>query len=83
MIIAKIIDNVWATRKDESLNGLKFMIAQLENGEKIVVCDYIGAGTGDMVLITKGSGARKVLENESIPIDAVTIGIIDGFEEGE
>ncbi|MGL5230926.1 MAG: hypothetical protein ACRC8F_11445 [Cetobacterium sp.] len=33
--------------------------------------------------MTKGSGARKVLENESIPIDAVTIGIIDGFEEGE
>ncbi len=83
MVIGKIIGNVWATRKDESLNGLKFMIAQLENGEKIVVCDYIGAGTGDMVLITKGSGARKVLENESIPIDAVTSGIIDGFEEGE
>lgn len=83
MVIGKIIGNVWATRKDESLNGLKFMIAQLESGEKIVVCDYIGAGTGDMVLITKGSGARKVLENENIPIDAVAIGIIDGFEEGE
>lgn len=83
MVIGKIIGNVWATRKDESLNGLKFMIAQLESGEKIVVCDYIGAGTGDTVLITKGSGARKVLENENIPIDAVTIGIIDGFEEGE
>ncbi|WP_297596723.1 EutN/CcmL family microcompartment protein [uncultured Cetobacterium sp.] len=83
MVIGKIIGNVWATRKDESLNGLKFMITQLENGEKIVVCDYIGAGIGDLVLITRGSGARKVLQDPSIPIDAVTIGIIDGFEEGE
>ncbi|WP_297487485.1 EutN/CcmL family microcompartment protein [uncultured Cetobacterium sp.] len=83
MVIGKIIGNVWATRKDESLNGLKFMIAQLDNSEKIVVCDYIGAGIGDMVLITRGSGARQVLESQDIPIDAITIGIIDGFEDGE
>ncbi|MEG0068251.1 EutN/CcmL family microcompartment protein [Cetobacterium sp.] len=83
MVIGKIIGNVWATRKDENLNGLKFMIAQLDNGEKIVVCDYIGAGIGDLVLITRGSGARQVLQDSNIPIDAVTIGIVDGFEEGE
>lgn len=83
MVIGKIIGNVWATRKDESLNGLKFMIAQLDNLEKIVVCDYIGAGIGDMVLITRGSGARQVMDSKDIPIDAITIGIIDGFEGGE
>ncbi|MBC2851706.1 MAG: EutN/CcmL family microcompartment protein [Cetobacterium sp.] len=83
MVIGKIIGNVWATRKDENLNGLKFMIAQLDSGEKIVVCDYIGAGIGDLVLITRGSGARQVLQDSNIPIDAVTIGIVDGFEEGE
>lgn len=83
MVIGKIIGNVWATRKDENLNGLKFMIAQLDGGEKIVVCDYIGAGIGDLVLITRGSGARQVLQDSNIPIDAVTIGIVDGFEEGE
>lgn len=83
MVIGKIIGNVWATRKDESLNGLKFMIAQLENSERIVVCDYIGAGIGDMVLISKGSAARQVLDSKDTPIDAITIGIIDGFEDGE
>ncbi|WP_297407473.1 EutN/CcmL family microcompartment protein [uncultured Cetobacterium sp.] len=43
----------------------------------------MGAGIGDMVLITRGSGARQVLESQDIPIDAITIGIIDGFEDGE
>lgn len=81
MVIGKIIGNLWATRKDPSLNGFKFMIAQLENNEKIVVCDYIGAGIGDRVIISKGSSARKVLENQNVPIDAITIGIIDGEEE--
>ncbi len=28
MIIARIIDTVWATRKSESLNGLRFMLAE-------------------------------------------------------
>ena len=36
-----------------------------------------------MGLKKKGSGERKVLENERIKKEEVTIGIIDGFEEGE
>jgi len=50
MKIGKVIDNVWATRKVNSLNGYKFLVIELENGEKIVACDNIGAGEGDRVL---------------------------------
>ncbi|RMC91591.1 ethanolamine utilization protein EutN, partial [Clostridium autoethanogenum] len=32
MLIARLIDNVWATRKAESLNGLKFMLAEVIGG---------------------------------------------------
>ncbi len=81
MEIGKIIGNVWATRKDPILNGMTFLIAELDDGKKIVVCDSIGAGVGDRVIITKGSGARKNLNTSSLPIDAVTIGIIDEKEE--
>jgi len=28
MIVAKVIGNIWATRKEEKLNGLKLLIVQ-------------------------------------------------------
>lgn len=80
MIIGKVIGNVWATRKADNLNGLKFMIVELQTGAAIVACDGVGAGIGDKVLITKGNSARKVMSLEEAPIDAAIIGIID---EGE
>ena len=47
MITAKLIDNVWATRKAESLNGLKFMLAEViggtEAGRRLIVVDIISA----------------------------------------
>lgn len=75
------MDTVWATRKSEQLNGMKFMLAEIKGGtkegERIVVCDVIGAGIGDRVLVTMGSSARRMLENDLIPVDAAVIGIID------
>ncbi|MFQ9997758.1 MAG: EutN/CcmL family microcompartment protein, partial [Anaerococcus obesiensis] len=51
MVIAKLIGNVWATRKYDSLNGLKFMLVEIldgsEKNKKIVAVDTIGAGRGD------------------------------------
>lgn len=81
MLAAKLIDNVWATRKAESLNGLKLMLAEIisgsEAGQRLIVVDTIGAGIGDRVIVSLGSSARKMLENDDIPIDAAIIGIID------
>ncbi|MEG0308822.1 MAG: EutN/CcmL family microcompartment protein [Clostridium sp.] len=81
MITAKLIDNVWATRKAESLNGLKFMLAEeiggKDAGRRLVVVDIISAGIGDRVIISTGSSARRMLGDDNIPVDAVVIGIID------
>lgn len=81
MIAAKVIDNIWATRKADSLRGLKFMLVELlggiDAGRLMIAADTIGAGIGERVLICTGSSARKMLERDDIPIDAVIIGIID------
>jgi Carbon dioxide concentrating mechanism/carboxysome shell protein len=81
MITAKLIDNVWATRKPESLSGLKFMLAEEiggnNEGQRLVVVDIIGAGIGDRVIVCSGSSARRMLGDDNIPIDAAVIGIID------
>ena len=80
MIIAKIIDNVWATRKADELNGLKFMLAEeidgTVTGKRLVAVDVIGAGIGDRVIISTGSSAREMI-GRSVPVDAIVVGIID------
>ncbi|WP_338833589.1 Carbon dioxide concentrating mechanism protein CcmL [Moorella humiferrea] len=83
MKIGKVIDNVWSTKKDESLIGHKFLIVQLMdkskefNGQVIVAADLIGAGIGEKVLVTQGSPAKYLPNMKNTPIDAVIVGIID------
>ena len=64
MITAKIIDNIWATRKADCLNGLKFMQAEIIGG---------GIDTGKKIIVV----ARRMLGDDNIPVDAVVVGIID------
>ncbi len=82
MITAKVLDNIWSTRKSESLNGLKFMYVEVigggsSDGRRLVAVDTISAGIGDRVLISQGSSARRMLKDDSIPVDAAIVGIID------
>ena len=88
MITARLIDNIWATRKSELLNGYKLMVVEViggtDAGKWLVAVDVISAGIGDRVLVTLGSSARKMFEDDNIPVDAAIIGIIDEdcrFEE--
>lgn len=82
-MIGIVIGNVWATRKEESLNGLKFMVVQrLEPSdqtaqESFVAVDCVGAGIGERVLVVTGSSARKALDNPHAPVDAAIVGILD------
>lgn len=81
MLTARLIDNVWATRKAESLTGLKFMLAEVIGGscagQHLIVVDIISAGIGDRVIVCTGSSARRMLGDDDVPVDAVVIGIID------
>ena len=81
MIAAKVIDNIWATRKADSLIGLKFMLVEIlggsDAGRFLIAADTIGAGIGERVLVCTGSSARKMLDRDDVPIDAVIVGIID------
>lgn len=86
MVIGKVVGKLWSTRKDEKLNGQKFLIVNvMKNKSKIddgfLVCaDNVGAGTGDLVLIVKGGSARVSIGDKDIPIDTAIVGIIDTIE---
>lgn len=86
MQLGTVIGNVWATRKEEGLTGLKLLFVQPIHPDgtpiqfPIIAADRIGAGMGDQVIMTQGSSARFILPDESIPIDTVIIGIVDSTE---
>lgn len=84
MIICEVIGNVWATKKEESLCGMKLMVVQPvekgANGMSFVAADIVGAGIGEQVLVVNGSTARKAAGNDGAPIDAAIVGIIDSLE---
>ncbi|QDR82451.1 EutN/CcmL family microcompartment protein [Sporomusa termitida] len=81
MIAAKVIDNIWSTRKADSLVGLKFMLVEvlggIDAGRLLIAADTIGAGIGERVLVCTGSSARKMLDRDDVPLDAAIVGIID------
>lgn len=90
MQVAKVIGNIWATRKEDSLAGLKLMILlplDLLHEDTyitpIVAADIIGAGIGETVLFVSGSSARSAVGNATIPVDATIVGIVDDKEINE
>ncbi len=86
MIIGVVIGNVWATKKEEVLNGCKLMVVQAidaatdEAKESFVAVDCVGAGIGEQVLVVTGSSARMALANREAPVDAAIVGILDQVE---
>lgn len=86
MIVGKVIGNVWATRKDSALNGLKLLVVKPldhysgTDRPELVAADAVGAGIGEVVLVVTGSSARRSLDKEQCPIDAMVVGIVDEVE---
>ncbi len=89
MEIGRVIGKVWATKKDEQLNGQKLLVLKilLERGEEkpelVVAADIIGAGVGDLVLVIRGGSARYAVDNPNCPIDSAIVGIVDSIEVEE
>ena len=87
MKVAKVIGNIWSTRKDEKLRSYKLLVVQPTNlltGAKeaapIIAADTIGAGVGETVIYVGGSSARSAAGDMSVPVDATVVGIVDDQE---
>lgn len=84
--IGTVIGNVWATKKDEAIDGQKLLVINVKKTRKegteslLVAADTTGAGVGDMVLVCRGQAARCAAGREKIPVDAAVVGIIDSME---
>lgn len=89
MFVAKVTGSLIATQKVDSMTGQKLLIVEpyrvdpkdrsqlVSTGRSFIAVDMLGAGLGEMVLITQGSSARFTPETSKLPIDCVVIGIVD------
>jgi microcompartment protein CcmK/EutM len=86
MFLAKVLGTVVSSRKEESLEGLKFLLlGQLDDhrkqtGTSVVAADAVGAGVGELVLYASGSSARQTRATDKRPVDAVVMAIVDSWE---
>ncbi len=89
MFLAKVIGALVSTQKAEVMCGHKLLMVEpyrldskdrkqlVTTGRSFVAVDTLGAGEGEMVLITQGSSARLTPETKELPIDTVVIGLVD------
>jgi microcompartment protein CcmK/EutM len=83
MQIGKVTGTVTATVKAERLTGQKLLVVDVIDASgtvltaSLVAPDTVGAGVGDTVLLTQGSGARMAQGLSSAPVDLAIIAIVD------
>jgi microcompartment protein CcmK/EutM len=88
MLLGKVVGTLVATRKDEKLEGLKFLVLQrLDiNGQPmdsyVVAVDAVGAGLDEVVMYATGSSARQTVLTDRRPCDAAIMAIVDTWEVG-
>ena len=86
MRIARVVGTAVSTVKEASLVGHKLLLVREADehneitGALFVAVDVVGAGTGELVLVSEGSAARESGKTSGQPVDAVIMGILDSLE---
>lgn len=86
MLLGRVVGTLVATRKEPSLEGLKFLVLRQldiegkETGGYRVAADAVGAGMGEVVLFATGSSARQTEMTDRRPCDGVIMAIVDLLE---
>jgi len=83
MIIGKVVGAAIASIKLDALKASKILVvcptdAQGNaSGAAFLAVDLVGAGDGELVVVSQGSSARMAIGQNSSPVDAAIIGILD------
>ncbi len=83
MIIARVVGAAVASIKLDALQASKLLVVQQAGaggdagGPVFLAVDLVGAGEGELVVVSQGSSARMAIGNDRSPADAAIIGILD------
>ncbi len=84
-----MVGTLVATRKTETMEGLKLLVVKQvdiegrEMGDYVIAADVVQAGVGDYVLYARGSSARQTVQTDRRPCDGVVMAIVDLWEVDE
>lgn len=85
MVLGKVIGTLVASRKEQTLEGLKLLVVRAcdvdgnPNGALAIAVDAVGAGLGEVVLYCAGSSARQTQVTQNRPVDATIMAIVDSI----
>jgi microcompartment protein CcmK/EutM len=85
MLLGRVIGNVVATMKNESLVGQRLLIVQpidrngRDKGKAIVALDSVGAGAGETIYWCRGKEASFPFLPAEVPTEATIVGIVDSL----
>ena len=85
MQLARVVGRTTATVKHASMEGWKLLIVQplaadrqSPDGDCVITVDALGAGQGEMVIITSdGKSTRALLKSDTTPVRWNVMGIKD------
>jgi ethanolamine utilization protein EutN len=81
-----VIGSAVASVKLDALKSSKLLVVSPADGHGIVTgapflaVDLVGAGSGELVVVSQGSTARMAVGANTSPVDAAIIGILDSLQ---
>lgn len=86
MDIGRVVGSVVSTAKTPGLEGRTLLVVQPvapteePSGAEYVAVDRVGAGTGQLVLVVRGSSARVAVDPGDVEVDAAVVAIVDRID---
>ena len=85
MLLGRVLGTATATIKHPSMQGWKLLITQplsadekTPDGDPLLAIDSLGAGRGDLVVLTSdGPAVRELVKDNTIPVRWSVMGIRD------
>lgn len=90
MFLGRVVGQVWATRRDETLDGQRLLVVEaLDDQDEpgapkvtpVVAADPIGADVGERVIIAFGKAARVACGGDGDrAFEAAVVGVVDDLD---
>ncbi|HWP62625.1 MAG TPA: EutN/CcmL family microcompartment protein [Candidatus Binatia bacterium] len=87
MDLARVAGSVVCSVKEHRLTGSKLLIVAPAKPDgspssepPFVAVDLVGAGEGEVVVVSRGSPAARTVDPAGATVDAVIVGIVDSVQ---
>ncbi|HSV88693.1 MAG TPA: EutN/CcmL family microcompartment protein [Bacteroidales bacterium] len=82
-----VVGTVICSQYNVGISGARFLLVEKCNqrasllGDYLVALDLLGAGNGEMVMLSESTSARETPLTKGKPIDTLIVGIIDLIDQ--